>query len=65
MIFIGLLTDRQKRAGYFITQDEDFIFLWHGKNTDKPECVGTFLFQLATVTEIRAMAEVDMNERIK
>ena len=28
MRFIGLLTHEQKQAGYFISQDEDFIWVW-------------------------------------
>ena len=63
MIFIGLLTHKQKQAGYFVTQDEDFIYLFHGKNTDKPVCRAIFLFEIATVKEIRDAAVADMATR--
>jgi len=59
MIFIGLLTHSQKQAGYFVTQDEDFIYLWHGRNTDKPVCIKIFLYDTATVKEIREAAQYD------
>lgn len=29
MIFIGLLTHEQKQAGYFVSQDEDFVYVFH------------------------------------
>ncbi len=63
MKFEGLLTGQQKCDGYFTTMDEDFIFLWHGKNTDKPDCIGTFLLDSAKVKEIRDKVEADMKER--
>ena len=63
MIFIGLLTDKQKQAGCFVSQDEDFIYLWHGKNTDKPDCVGVFPYEFAKIKDIRDKAEADMKER--
>jgi hypothetical protein len=61
MKYIGLLTDEQKRAGYFITQDEDFIYLFYA-NHGKPEPVAIFLFETATVKEIREAAENKLKE---
>jgi hypothetical protein len=56
MQYIGLLTDEQKRMGLFISQDEDFIYLFHGKNGDA-RLVACFLYDTATVKEIRETAE--------
>lgn len=59
MIYIGLLTHQQKQAGYFITQDEDFIYLFHrGRETPIP--IAVFLYDTATVKEIRDAAEAVM-----
>ena len=62
MKYEGLLTDTQKRAGYFVTQDEDFIYLWHGdKRTGEephdPMIIAVFLYETARVKEIREKAE--------
>ena len=62
MTFIGLLTHEQKQAGYLVSQDEDFIFLWRGRNTNHPKCVGIFLFDFAKVRDIREAAELDMKQ---
>ena len=56
MIYIGLLTHQQKQAGFCITQDQDFIYLWHGKN-GIAMCRAVFLYENATVKEIRDTAE--------
>lgn len=55
MIYIGLLTDQQKRAGYFVTQDEDFIYLFKrdGNYTGNHRIVAIFPYETATVKEIR------------
>ena len=55
--FIGLLTHEQKQAGFFISQDEDFIYLWRGRNSHKPDLIAVFLYETATVKEIREKAE--------
>lgn len=56
MIYIGLLTHQQKQSGFCITQDEDFIYLWHGRN-GVAECKAVFLYETARVKEIRDKAE--------
>jgi len=56
MQYIGLLTDAQKRYGLFITQDEDFIYLWHGRN-GSAVVKAIFPYETATVKEIREKAE--------
>ena len=56
MIYIGLLTHQQKQVGFFVTQDEDFIYLWQGKN-GHPYIISTFLYEQARVKEIRDSAE--------
>ena len=56
MKYIGLLTHQHKQAGYFITQDEDFIWLWHRRNGN-PDCIAIFLYQVARIKEIRDMAQ--------
>ena len=61
MIFIGLLTHQQKQAGYFVSQDEDFIWLWHRRNGN-PICIAIFLYADARVKDIRELAEKDRQE---
>lgn len=58
VIFIGLLTDQQKQAGYFVSQDEDFIYLFHN-DEGFPRCIGIFPYETATVKEIRDKASED------
>lgn len=59
MIFIGLLTHQQKQAGYFVSQDEDFIYLFH-RNDGNPRIVAILLYETTKVKEIRDIAQVDM-----
>ena len=61
MVYIGLLTDKQKRAGFFVGQDEDFIFLWHGNN-GYPDIIAVFLYENATVKQIRDCAEMALKK---
>lgn len=56
MLFIGLLTHQQKQAGFFITQDADFVYLFYGRN-GKPVCKAVFLYDDVKVKEIRDIAE--------
>ena len=56
MIFIGLLTHDQKQAGYFVSQDEDSIYLFHGRNSEA-KCIAVFDYEFATVKEIRDTAQ--------
>ena len=67
MKYIGLLTDAQKRAGYFITQDEDFVWLWHGdrktgEEPRDPEIVAVFLYEDVKLKQIRDTAENNLKE---
>ena len=64
VIFVGLLSDQQKRASYFVTQDEDFIWLWYGKNTNSPYCIGIFLYLDAKVREIREYCQAHLEGRL-
>lgn len=57
MIFIGLLTHQQKQAGFFLTQDDDFVYLFH-RNNGRPKCLANFLYGTTTVKEIRDKAEI-------
>lgn len=59
MSYIGLLTHKQKQSGYFVSQDEDFIYLWHGRN-GSPRIVSIFLYDTATIKEVREKAEYDL-----
>ena len=59
MKFIGLLTHEQKQAGYFVSQDEDFIYLFHAEQGNSSP-VAVFLYETATVKEIRDAAEKHM-----
>ena len=63
MIFIGLLTDQQKQAGYFVSQDEDFIFLWHGKKSN-PHPIGVFIYKDARVSQIREHCQAHLEGRL-
>lgn len=63
MKFEGLLTGQQHCDGYFTMMDEDFIFLWYGKNTDKPDCIGIFLLDFVKVKDLRDTVELDMKKR--
>ena len=56
MRFIGLLTHEQKQAGYFVSQNEDFVWLWHGKN-GHPDIIAVWLYDQVRVKEIRDTAE--------
>jgi len=66
MHFVGLLTHRQKQAGYFIMQDDpedpDFAFLFHRRNGDNPECIKTWLYADLTIKAVRDAAKTDMEE---
>ena len=55
MGFIGLLTHEQKQAGYFVSQDEDFVYLWRSK--PKVDCVAIFLYENCTIKQVREAAE--------
>ncbi len=61
MEYVGLLTDTQKRAGYFISQDEDFVWLWHKRNGN-PDIIGVFLYQNATIKQVRDHAQWHLGE---
>jgi predicted nuclease of predicted toxin-antitoxin system len=56
MIYIGLLTDAQKRAGFFVTQDEDFVYLFH-RDEGTPKIIRIFLYETARIKEVRDAAE--------
>jgi len=56
VIYIGLLTHQQKQAGFCITQDEDFIYLWYGRNGNA-NCRAVFDYENATVKQIRDKCE--------
>ena len=56
MKFIGLLTHEQKQVGYFVSQDDDFIYLFQAKD-GAALIVAIFLYDTATVKEIRDTAE--------
>lgn len=63
MKYIGLLTDQQKRAGYFATQDDDFIYLWHGRD-GFPNIIAVFLYETVTVKEIRDKINMKMRSEL-
>ncbi|MFW6125496.1 MAG: hypothetical protein ACOC58_00160 [Chloroflexota bacterium] len=52
----GILTPEQRRAGYLLTEEEDFVHLWRVRG-DFATPVATFSAAGATVTEIRAAAD--------
>ena len=59
MHFMGLLTHTQKRAGYFVNQDPDFVWLWKARN-GHADIVAIFLYENATIKQVRESAEADM-----
>ena len=54
--FIGLLTHEQKQAGYFVSQDEDFVWLWKARD-GHADIVATFLYENCTIKQVREEAE--------
>lgn len=52
MKYIGLLTDEQKRGGFFVGQDEDCIYLFRNNN-HTAKAIAIFPYETATVKEIR------------
>lgn len=60
MKYEGLLTEAQKRAGYFVTQDEDFVFLWHGRDSN-PDIIAVFLYADVKIKQVREAADEDRN----
>jgi len=59
MNYIGLLTDKQKRAGFFVSQDEDFIYLFYADG-NSPRIVAVFPYATAAVREVRETAEREL-----
>lgn len=59
MKFIGLLTHEQKQAGYFVTQDQDFVWLWWGKNGHF-DILQTWLYEDCRIKQVRDFAENHM-----
>lgn len=62
MKYEGLLTDAQKRAGYFVTQDDDFIWLWHRRDGN-PGIIAVFLYDDCRIKQVRESADIDMERR--
>jgi hypothetical protein len=54
--YVGLLTDAQKRAEYFVVQNEDFIFLFKADGNGKAQAIAVFPYETARVKEIRGAA---------
>lgn len=61
MRFIGLLTHQQKQAGYFVSQDEDFVWLWHRRNGN-PVCLRVWLYEDVKIKTVRDAAQTDMEK---
>ena len=59
MKYIGLLTHQQKQAGYFVSQDEDFVWLWKA-NDGRADIVAVFLYESVTIKQVRDKAEEDI-----
>lgn len=53
----GLLTDSQKRAGYFTSMDEDFVFVWKSNPHVNP--IAIFIYDRCTIKEVRDAVEKD------
>ena len=59
MQYIGLLTHRQKQAGYFVSQDDDFVWLFRN-NGGSPLCIAVWLYAGLTIKTVRDKAQGDM-----
>ena len=59
MKFIGLLSHAQKQAGYFVSQDEDFVWLWKARN-GRADIKAVFLYETVTIKQVRETAQKDM-----
>jgi len=59
MKYEGLLTDAQKRAGYFVTQDPDFVYLWHRRDGN-PDIIAIFLYEDCRIKQVREAADADI-----
>ena len=64
MTYIGLLTDAQKRLGYFVSQDDDFIWLYH-RNSGTPRVVTVWLYDICKIKDVREAAEKDIEKVLK
>lgn len=63
MRYIGLLTSQQKQEGYFVSQDEDFVWLWRSR--PYLECISVFLYDQCTIKQVRDKAQEDMDGQKK
>lgn len=57
----GLITDEQHRAGYGSTMDEDFIYIWHGRD-GSAACIAVLEFETTTVKDVRDVIESHAGE---
>ena len=64
MQYIGPLTHQQKQAGYFVSEDEDLVWLWHRRNGNS-ECIAVWLFDDLKIKTVRDKAQEDMAGRAK
>ena len=55
----GLLTDSQKRAGYFCTMDEDFVFVFRSRPYVNP--IAIFIYELCKIRDVREVVERDID----
>lgn len=61
--YIGLLTDQQKQAGFFISQDEDFIYLL-SRDSNRAKVLAIWDYETATIKEIRETAEAHRLQKL-
>lgn len=60
LTYVGLLTDEQKRAGYFVGQDNDFVAIFRAEDKGRHTCVAMLQYETATIKEVRELAEADL-----
>jgi len=60
MQYIGVLTEEQKQAGFFLRSDERFIYLCRN-GPSFFNVKATFLYGIATIREIREKAQEAKN----
>jgi len=59
ILAIRLLTEAQKRAGYFLSQAGELVFLWHRRNGN-PDCIAGFPYKDLRAKEIEKAVDEDI-----
>ena len=63
MIFIGLLTDQQKRAGYFVMQNDDIVCLFRNNNGQATP-IALFPYDTVRIKDLRQATESHFRQEL-